>query len=192
MLMASCQRRDNPVSSVATSIKVLAMNSGVVTIAADSPMLGQIHVAPVQTAELPTDEVVAPGKIEANPNRISHIVLPVPGRIVSVMVKLGDSVTEGQPLLSLQSPDADAAMSTYLQSQATGIQAEATLNKAQADFGRLQDLYEHNAVAKKDVLDAQNSLTQAKAGVTQAKAAQEQAARRLTLLGLKTGDFSSK
>jgi hypothetical protein len=35
-------------------------------------------------------------------------------------------------------------------------------------------------------------LTQAKAGVTQAKAAQEQAARRLTLLGLKTGDFQQQ
>ncbi len=192
ILMASCQHHEKPVSSAETSATVLALDSGVVTITADSPMLSQIRVTPVQTAELPTDEVVAPGKIEANPNRISHVGLPVPGRVVNVMVKLGDSVTEGQPLLSLQSPDADAAMSTYLQAQATGVQAEAALNKAQADFDRLQDLYEHNAVAKKDVLDAQNSLTQAKAGLTQAKAAQEQAVRRLTLLGLKPGDFQQQ
>lgn len=155
-------------------------------------MLEQIRVAPVQTAELPTDEVVAPGKIEANPNRISHVLLPVPGRVVSVMVKLGDSVTEGQPLLSLQSPDADSAMSTSLQAQAAGMQAEAALRKAQADFDRLNDLYAHNAVAKKEVLDAQNALTQAKAGLSQAKAAQEQALRRLTLLGLKTRDFQQQ
>ncbi len=191
-LLPACKRRENPIAPAETSAKELTDNPQVVTLAMNSPMLEQLRVAPVETAELPTDEVVAPGKIEANPNRISHVILPVPGRVVSVMVKLGDSVTEGQPLLSLQSPDADTAMSTYLQSQAAGIQVEAALSKAQADFDRLKDLYDHNAVAKKEVLDAQNTLTQAKAGLTQAKVAQEQAARRLTLLGLKPGDFQQQ
>ena len=35
------------------------------------------------TADLPTDEVVAPGKIEANPNRVSKVVLPVAGRVTA-------------------------------------------------------------------------------------------------------------
>jgi len=155
-------------------------------------MLTQIRVEPVQTAELPTDEVIAPGKIEVNPNRVSHVVLPVAGRIASVLVKLGDAVTEGQPLLAIQSPDADAAMSASLQAQAAVTQAKAALMKAQADFDRLNDLYEHNAVAKKEVLDANNALTQAKAVLEQASASHEQAVRRLRLLGLKPGDFKQQ
>ncbi len=60
ILMASCQHHEKPVSPAETSATVLALDSGVVTITADSPMLSQIRVTPVQTAELPTDEVVAP------------------------------------------------------------------------------------------------------------------------------------
>jgi cobalt-zinc-cadmium efflux system membrane fusion protein len=152
-------------------------------------MLEQLRVAPVETAELPTEEVVAAGKIEENPNRVSHVVLPVPGRITNVMVKLGDAVSEGQPLLTVQSPDADAAMTGYLQAQASVTQAQAALGKAQADLDRMRDLYMHNAVAKKEVLDAQSSATQAKAALEQTVAAQAQAVQRLTLLGLKPGEF---
>jgi len=155
-------------------------------------MLAQLRVAPVETAELPTAEVVAPGKIEVNPNRVAHILLPVAGRVTSVMVKLGDAVREGQPLLAVQSTDADAAMSTYLQAQASVTQAKAAVGKAQADLDRLRDLFAHNAVAKKEVLDAENALTQARAALAQTVAAHEQAVQRLALLGLKPGDFKQQ
>jgi cobalt-zinc-cadmium efflux system membrane fusion protein len=155
-------------------------------------MLAQLRIAPVETAELPTAEVVAPGKIEVNPNRVAHILLPVAGRVTGVMVKLGDAVREGQPLLAVQSPDADAAMSTYLQAQASVTQAKAAVGKAQADLDRLRDLFTHNAVAKKEVLDAENALTQAKAALAQTVAAHEQAAQRLALLGLKPGGFKQQ
>lgn len=189
MLWTGCERKAQPKQEVHSPPATAAAEPGVVTIAAGSPMLEQIRVETVQTAEIPTEEVDSPGKIEGNPNRVSHIVLPVVGRITTVLVKLGDAVVEGQPLLTVQSPDADAAQSTALQAQATVTQATAALGKAQTDYGRLQDLYEHNAVAKKDVLDAQNSLTQATAALAQSKAVHEQAVRRLKLLGLKPGDF---
>ena len=55
----------------------------------------------------------------ANPNHVSKVVLPVTGRVVSVLVKLGDAVAKDQPLLTLQSPDADAAMSAYISARAS-------------------------------------------------------------------------
>jgi len=191
-LWAGCGRKEHVVEEARLRPTAVAGEPGIVTIAANSPMLEQIHVETVQTAEVPTAEVDSPGKIEANPNRVSHVVLPVVGRVTSVLVKLGDAVVEGQPLLTIQSPDADAAQSTALQAQASVIQAQAALGKAQADYDRLQDLYAHNAVAKKEVLDAQNSLAQATAGLTQAHAVHEQAVRRLKLLGLKSGDFQQQ
>lgn len=170
----------------------VVVEDGCIRIPPNSPMLAQLRVAPVETAELPTAEVVAPGKIEVNPNRVAHILLPVAGRVTSVMVKLGDAVREGQPLLAVQSPDADAAMSTYLQAQASVTQAKAAVGKAQADLDRLRDLFAHNAVAKKEVLDAENALTQARAALAQTVAAHEQAVQRLALLGLKPGDFKQQ
>jgi len=165
---------------------------GLVVIPPDSPKLTQIRVATVRMAELPKDEVVAPGKLEANPNRVSRVLLPLAGRITRVAVKLGDAVRAGQLLLSLESPDADAALSTCLQADGSVTQARATLIKAQSDFDRTTDLFEHNAVAKKEVLSAENALTQAKVAVEQAGAVRQQALRRLEILGLKQGPFAQK
>ena len=162
--------------------------AGLVVIDAGSPMLGQLKRQAAVTRELPTDETVAPGKIEANPNRVSKVVLPVAGRITSVLVRTGDAVSKDQPLLTIQSPDADAAMSAFLSAQATLTQMRAALGKTQADFERASDLFEHNAVAKKEVLGAESALTQAKAGVEQAQASLQQAQRRLAVLGLSPGD----
>jgi membrane fusion protein, heavy metal efflux system len=165
---------------------------GTVEMPPDSPKLRDIRVELVKSAEVPLDEVVSPGRIEVNPNRVSKVMLPLAGRVSSVRVRLGDSVERGQTVLTLESPDADAAQSTYLQAQAGLTQAQANLNKAQSDCDRADDLYKHGAVASKEVLTAQNALEQAKAGVVQAKAALEQAARRLGILGLKTGEFGQQ
>src|ERR1700736_5873196 len=113
---------------------VAAAAPGTVVIAADSPMLKQLKLETASAKELPTDEVVAAGRIEANPNRVSKVVLPVAGRVTSVLVKTGDAVKKDQPLLTIQSSDADAAMSTFLSGQAAVSQARAALIKAQADF----------------------------------------------------------
>src|ERR1700736_2063593 len=86
-----------------------------VVVPTDSPRFKQLRVEPVREHAFPTDEVVAPAKVTINPNRISRVMPPVQGRVLAVSVKLGDPVVQGQPLLTLDSPDADAAISTYLQ-----------------------------------------------------------------------------
>jgi cobalt-zinc-cadmium efflux system membrane fusion protein len=195
VLLAGCGKQESQASAAGTappSAGEQRLADGTVIIPADSPKLKEIHVDTVHQAQVPFDEVVSPGKIEANPNRVSHVTLPVTGRISTVLVKLGDAVTRGQPLLTIESPDADAAESTYRQSQAALTQAKANLNKAQADYDRSSDLFQHNAVAKKDVLTAENALVQAKAAVDQAQAAIDQGARRIEILGLKPGSFGQR
>jgi cobalt-zinc-cadmium efflux system membrane fusion protein len=169
-----------------------AATSNAIVLPADSPMLNQIRRQRVSLRDLPTDEVVAPGKIETNPNRVSKVVLPLAGRVTAVLVKTGDAVEKDQPLLRLQSPDADAAMSAYLSAAATERQAEVAFTKAQADFDRASDLFEHNAVAKKDVQSAESALAQAKASLEQARAAREQSRRRLMVLGLSENGFEQQ
>jgi len=183
----ACGRRAAPLETVAA-----AAAPGTVVLPAGSPMLRQIMCERARVVDLPTDEVVAPGKIEANPSRVSKVVLPVTGRIVSVLVKTGDTVKRDQPLVTMRSPDADGAMSAYLTAQAAVTQANAGMGKAQADFDRASDLFEHNAVARKDVLATESALTQARAAVDQAQASREQALRRLAVLGLTPGDFQQQ
>jgi len=174
-------------SLVAASAAAAACGSHAATPAetkSETVSLDQIKRGTVTLADLPTDEIVAPGKIEANPNRVSKVVLPVTGRIAEVLVKTGDSVAKGQPLVKIVSPDADSAMSGFLGAQAGVMQAQSALAKAQADFDRASDLFEHNAIARKDVIAAEAALAQAQASRGQAAAMREQAARRLAVLGL--------
>jgi membrane fusion protein, heavy metal efflux system len=194
ILLAGCGRKAPEIADAAPDAMTAEkrLPDGTVIIPAGSPKLNEIRVAAVKTAEAPFDEVVSPGKIETNPNLVSRVTLPVPGRISAVLVKLGDAVQQGEPVLTLESPDADAAESTYLQAQAALTQAKANLNKAQADYDRSADLFQHNAVANKDVLTAENALTQAKAAVDQSQAALEQSTRRLQILALKPGAFGQK
>jgi len=175
---------------------------GMVIIPPDSPKLAQIRVEPIKLEAMPAGEVTAPGKVEANPNRISRVPLPVAGRVTEVLVKLGDSVAAGQPLLMLESPEANAATTACQQSESAVMQANAALSqanaalvKAQADYDRATDLFAHDSIAKKEVINADSALKQSKAavelaqaGVEQAKAARAQALKVVGLLGIKPED----
>jgi len=191
-LAAGCSRKKDDPPAAAQTASQPAPIAGEIVLPPNSPKLAQIKVEPVRDIDVPTGEVDAPGKIEANPNRVSRVVTPLPGRITQVFVKLGDAVQEGQPVATIESPDADAAISTYLQAESAVGQMKANLLKAQADLDRTRDLLEHQAVAKKEALNAENALAQATSQVDQAMASREQALRRLTLLGLKPGEFGQK
>lgn len=165
---------------------------GLVEISSDSPKLSQLRVEPVVIAEMPTDEVNSPGKVEANPGRLSHIMLPITGKISGAFAKLGDAVHQGDSLLTIESPEVDLALSAQLQADAAVTQSRSSLLKAQADLDRARDLFENNAIAKKEVLNADNLLAQSKAALDQALAATAQANRKLDMLGVKHGEFGQK
>ncbi|MGB5694971.1 MAG: efflux RND transporter periplasmic adaptor subunit [Polyangiales bacterium] len=153
----------------------------------DSPMLEEIHVDAVASAQMPTVEVVAPGKLRADPNRLAKVELPVTGRITRILVSLGDAVTEGQTLMEVDSPEAGEFQSASLQARASVAEAAAALSKAEADRDRISDLFEHKAVARKEVLNAETALEQRRQELAQARAEAEQATARLKILGLSPG-----
>ena len=167
-------------------------NPDLATIPPDSPQLAQIRTEPVEMRLVPVGAVSAPGKVEANTNRLSRVVLPVTGRITAVLVKAGDFVRQGQPLLTLESADIDGAVSAYQQAQAAVAQARSALAKAQVDFDRARDLFQHGAIPEKEVLNAETVKVQAQASVEQAQAAEEQARRRLEILGVSAGSFGQR
>jgi cobalt-zinc-cadmium efflux system membrane fusion protein len=186
-VLCACGRSDAPAATPLPADP--AQTQSVVGVPPDSPQLKQIQVQAVQSASVPTDELVAPARVAVNPNRVAHVVPPVQGRVVRVLAKLGDFVEQGQHIVEIDSPDADAAVSASLQTQAVERQARATLVKADADLARTTDLYQYKAVAEKDLLGARNDLAQARAGLEAAEAGRQQAGRKLELLGLTPGEF---
>ena len=189
--VAGCTGEGNAPAAASAPVPVSSGNFAVETIGGEvivppgSPQAAQLKIEPVSMRNLAVDEVTAPGRIGIDPNRSSRLLLPVAGRVVAVLAKVGDSVEEGQPVLSVDSPDADAAIAAALQAEAAERQAQAALGKSDADLARTTELYEHHAVAQKDLLGAQNDQAQARAALETARAALQQTRRKLELLDLK-------
>ena len=167
-------------------------NPGQAVIASDSPQLAHIRTEAVESSMVPVGNVSAPGNVEANPNRMSHVVLPLAGRVASVLVKIGDVVTQGQAVITIESSDADNAVSGFQQAQAGVTQAKSARAKAQLDLDREKDLFEHGAVPQKEVYNAQAVTVQADTSVEQAQAAADNARRRLEILGIANGTYGQR
>ena len=150
------------------------------------------HATDVVIEELPTDEVIAPGKIEANPNRVSKVVLPVTGRITRVLVKTGDAVSKDQPLLTIQSPDADAAMSTFLSAQAASRRRRRRWSRRRPTSIARRICSSTTRWRRRTCCLPRARWRRRQAALEQAQAAREQAARRLAVLGLTPGDFKQE
>ena len=50
--------------------------------------------------------VALPGRVSFDEDRTQRVASPIDGRAVAILVKLGDKVRAGQPLISLSSPNA--------------------------------------------------------------------------------------
>lgn len=192
VVLAGCGGKGSAEAAAAagTPSPEIVISGDRITLPPGSPKLNLIHVAPVAMGQFQLEEVSAPGEIEANPNRVSHVLMPVMGRIRQVLVHLGDTVSEGQPLVVIESPDATAALATQMQAESQIRQAKSALLKSQRDLARARDLHEHGALALKDLQSAENDEVQAQGNVEQAQASADANAQRLKTLGLEPGQLS--
>ena len=189
-LIGGCTSRGaGPGKAAERAAQPVARRDGgtIVELPPGSPMLAMIGLADVEARELATDEVVSPAKIEIDPGRLSHVLLPVTGRVTGVEVRVGDHVEAGDVLLELDSPEADEAVAHDEQAEADLLAARAALVKATADRERVRGLFAHDAVARKEVDNAEAAHAEARAEVARAEADRRQARRRLRLLGLAHG-----
>jgi cobalt-zinc-cadmium efflux system membrane fusion protein len=191
LLLAGCGWKSEATEARGTGTEAAAP-SGRVVLPAGSPKLDHIRVAPVSMGLFVLGEVTAPSKVEFNPNRVSHVLMPVGGRIREVLAHLGDSVSAGQPLISIESPDAAAALAAYTQAQAQVRQGQSAVLKSERDLSRVRLLNEHGAVALKDVQSAENDGVQAQANLEQAQAGTAAALQRLKMLGMDPNGTASE
>lgn len=185
LLASGCSKKQDATANTAERPTVVGNH---IKLPEDSPQLSRIQTQTVHVEQVPQEELVLPAKIEADPTKVSHITLPVSGRIRQVLVSLGDNVHRGQPVLTVDSPDAATAMSTYRQAQSNIAVSKALLAKADADLTREKDLYAHGAAAEKDVLAANAVKVQSEQAVVQAQAAFEDGGKRLSVLGIQPGN----
>ena len=103
-------------------------------------------------------ELKVTGVVGADVSRSIPVITLASGRVTEVHARLGDTVTQGQLLMKVQSADISGAYSDYEQAR-----ADETLARAQLDRARI--LFDKGAIAQKDLEVAQDAATKAQVTV---------------------------
>ena len=130
--------------------------------------------------------VIAPARVAYNAEAMAHIGTPLPGRVVELRAKLGDTVKKGDVLLVVESPELGEAQSDYLVKQIAAKTAVSAVELAQSALERVKSLYEENrAIALDEVKRREGEHKTAQAALLSAQAAATAAENKLHLLGMK-------
>ncbi len=139
----------------------------------DNPL--QVATVSIQTVQ---NEVAVPAKVQADPDRVVHVYPPVSGRLVSLKIRPGDAVKQGQVIAILQSSDAAGARSDYEKAKIEAARSSQAEKRAAL-------LLQHEVVSQKDYEDA-------KAQAETAQTDLARAAQRLRMLGLSSTSNSDE
>jgi cobalt-zinc-cadmium efflux system membrane fusion protein len=148
-----------------------------------------------QLFTIPADQVshvqvvgIAPGKITRtlrltgavayNAFKTTPVITQVGGPVSRILVVPGDHVHQGQPMLEVSSPDYSQLLGTYLK-------AHDSFRLADKNYDRAKDLYDHHAVAERDVQQAESDRNQAQADMNAAE-------QTMKILGIKNPEELEK
>lgn len=141
------------------------------TIPADQ--MSHIQIVTIAPATL-TRTLRLTGAVAYNGFATTPVITQVSGPVSRIVVSPGENVRAGQPLLYVASPD-------FSQLRATYIKANDAFKLADREYARAKDLYDHHAIAEKDLIAAESARNQAEADLQ----ASQQA---LHVLGFKSPD----
>lgn len=129
---------------------------------------------------------VAPARVAYNAEAMAHVGTPLPGRVVELRARLGDTVKIGDVLLVVESPELGEAQSDFLVKQIAARTAVSAVELAQSALERARGLYEENrAIALDEVKRREGEQKAAQATQLSAQAAATAAENKLHLLGMR-------
>ncbi len=102
------------------------------------------------------------GAVEYNAFNTTPVITQVGGPVSRILVVPGDHVRAGQPMLEVSSPDYAQILDAYLK-------AADSFRLAQKNYDRAQELYQHHAIAEKDLEQAESDRIQAQADLNAAE-----------------------
>jgi cobalt-zinc-cadmium efflux system membrane fusion protein len=117
--------------------------------------LAHIQVVSVEKSKVPR-ALRLTGAVAYNAFKTTPVFSAVGGPVQEILAEPGQNVRAGQTLLTVTSPDYSAARSAYLK-------AVSTFQLADKNYERSKDLYEHKAIAERDLQQAESDRAQAQA-----------------------------
>jgi cobalt-zinc-cadmium efflux system membrane fusion protein len=117
------------------------------------------------------------GAVAYNAFNTTPVITQVGGPVSRILVVPGQHVKTGQPMLDVSSPDYSQLLDAYLK-------AADAFRLADKNWVRAQDLYQHHAIAQRDLEQAESDRNQARADLNAAD-------QGMRILGIKNpGDLA--
>ena len=139
--------------------------------------MSHVQVVTVQPTKL-TRTLRLTGAVAYNAFNTTPVITQVGGPVSRILVVPGQHVKAGQPMLDVSSPDYSQLLDAYLK-------AADSFRLADKNWVRAQDLYQHHAIAQRDLEQAESDRNQAQADLNAAD-------QGMKILGIKNpGDLAN-
>lgn len=147
-----------------------------------------IRYAGLETIAVVESELVSPiestGRVTLNEDRTIRVGAFIDGRVMKVLVKVGDRVREGQTLAEIHTHDVHEAGANLVQARANLTRKRNEAAFARTTFERAERLFQAKALSKQELDRARVETESAGQDVVHAEAELERAKGHLKLLGL--------
>lgn len=120
-----------------------------------------VQVVTVQPTTL-TRTLRLTGTVAYNAFKTTPVITQVGGPVTRILVVPGQQVRQGEPMLDVSSPDYSQLLDAYLK-------AADSSRLAEKNYARAQDLYQHHAIAQRDLEQAESDRNQARADLNAAE-----------------------
>jgi membrane fusion protein, heavy metal efflux system len=173
--LTACNSNDRERASQMTSYSANASSTAKL-FTLSSEQMSHVQVVTVQPTKL-TRTLRLTGAVAYNAFNTTPVITQVGGPVSRILVVPGQHVSSGQPMLEVSSPDYSQLLDSYLK-------AADSFRLANKNYSRAQDLYQHHAIAERDLEQAESDRNQAQADLNAAD-------QGMKILGIKNpGDLA--
>jgi cobalt-zinc-cadmium efflux system membrane fusion protein len=172
VMATACHSNDGDQASQMTSFSASASKSAtpqLFTIPQDQ--MSHVQVVTVAPTSLKRTLRLT-GTVAYNAFNTTPVITQVGGPVSRILVVPGEHVKTGQPMLDVSSPDYSQLLDAYLK-------AADSFRLTQKNYSRAQELYQHHAIAERDLEQAESDRNQAEADLNAAE-------QGMKILGIKT------
>ena len=162
LMFTACHANDRDQASQMTSFSANASKSAapqLFTIPQDQ--MSHVQVVTVEPATLKRTLRLT-GTVAYNAFNTTPVITQVGGPVSRILVVPGEHVKAGQPVLEVSSPDYSQLLDAYLK-------AADSFRLSQKNYSRAQELYQHHAIAERDLEQAESDRNQAQADLNAAE-----------------------
>ncbi|CAN5282499.1 hypothetical protein BH09SUM1_BH09SUM1_27870 [soil metagenome] len=132
----------------------------------------------------PGDTITVPARVALNGDVMAHIGSPVEGRIVELLVRVGDRAKKGDTLAIIDSHVLGEAQSDFLQKRSAINVAGITVEVSQKAFDRAKELQPGKGITLTEFQRREGELKLAEGALMATQAASLAAENRLHVLGV--------